>query len=227
MKNTNSVQVEDYKFGRVVRELMKLSGKDFRTVIRAEAAHILSGAMSSTKVGSIKKIVRNQMPIGMRYSRATGSKEFGKIGSSFYYLGGKQKDQNWSQLIDNRIKRTDKALENRGLTASQFYLMSQMLGLKLPRPPRNKAVSKGSHSKIKKFLNPHEKNLSKDEYQLILQSSSPMNANTGRTPSKFKSAGSVILAKTSGRAKLFSRAVRNEFLKDIKFRTKYYPLLFK
>lgn len=61
----------------------------------------------------------------------------------------------------------------------------------------------------------------------VFESHSTLSANTGRDKSKFQSAGNVILQKTSGCGKLFSKAVRNEFLKDIKFRTRYYPLLFQ
>jgi hypothetical protein len=226
MSKRSSVQVEDWKFGRVVAELMKISGKSFREVIRAEAAQILSGTMTSTRVASIKKIVAQQMPIGFKHSRNRGNKKFGKIGGRFYYLGGRQKGENWEQLLQNRIRRTDKILANRGVTAGQFYVMSQMLKLKLPKPPRNKAILNPNHSKISRYLNPREINKSKDNYTLFLESSMNVNANTGGNGTKFKSAGLVITQKVSGRAKLFSRAVRNEFLKDIKFRTRYYPLLF-
>ena len=220
----NQIEVERYKFGRIVRELMKMSGKTFREVIRAETGQVLSGAMNATKVGSKKKIIEHQMPIGMKYQRATGQKKFGKINGRFYYLGGRQRNENYSQLIENRQRRTDSGLQNRGLAASQFYLMSKMLNLKLPRPPRNQAIVNQSHNKFRKFLSPKEINNSKDDYTIVLESNTKANTWTGG--GKFKSAGLTLQNKVSGRAKMFTQAIRKEFIKDIKFRTKNYPLLF-
>jgi hypothetical protein len=223
----NKTDVESYKFGRVVKELMKMSGKTFREVIRAEAGHVLAGSMDATRVGNKGKIIRHQMPMNYRYQRTKGEKEFGKIGSNWFYLGGRHPDQRWQELLGNREKRTAKNLENRGITASQFFIMAKMLNIKLPRPPKNQAISNRSHDKIRKVLKPHEQNASKNKYLLILETSAKGNSWIGGKGKRFKSAGYILENKVAGRKKMFAQAIRKGFINDIKFRTKNYPLLFR
>ena len=223
----NKTEVESYKFGRIVKELMKMSGKTFREVIRAEAGHVLAGSMNATRVGNKSKIIKHQMPMNKRYQRTRGEKEFGKIGNDWFYLGGRHPDQRWQELLSNREKRTDKILENRGITASQFFIMSKMLNIKLPRPPKNQEISKSSHNKIRKVLSPHEQNKSKNKYLLILETKAKGNSWTGGKGKKFKSAGYILENKVSGRKKMYAQAIRKGFINDIKFRTKNYPLLFR
>jgi len=224
---TNKTEVEQYKFGRVVKELMKISGKSFQDVIKAEAGHILGGAMNGTRVGNKGKIIKHQMPFGYKYQRTTGEKLFGKIGNQWHYLNRKHSNDKWQELLGNRQKRTDKALENRGITASQFYHMAKILKIKLPRPPKNQAIANPSHSKIKRFIDAVEQNKSKNKYLLIFESNAKGNSWIGGKGKKFKSAGYVLQSKVAGRSKMFAQAIRKEFLNDIKFRTKNYPLLFQ
>ena len=229
MAKRSKVEIQQRKFSSVVKELSKITGLSFRKIIRAEGGHVLSGAMNATRVGSKKKIIEHQMPINFKYERNKGKKEFGKIGEQWNYLGGRFSDQKWGELLGNRTKRTDRALENRGVSASQFYIMANLLKIKLPRPPKNQAITRSSHRKIRRFLRPREeRKMSNRKYQLIFDTKIKGNRWTGsRGKRKFKSAGFLLTSKTKARANLFSRAVRKGFLNDIKFRTRYYPLIFK
>ena len=221
-KSRSEIQIQ--KFESIIRELMKISGKSFKKVILAEGGHVLAGAMRGTRTANIKRIVTHQMPIGQKFNRYVGEKEFGKLGSNWHSLKARHPPQRWQELINNRENRTEKILGNRGITASQFFIMSKMLKIKLPKLPA-KAVQNSSHNKIKRFLKPRKKGFG-SMYSLIFESNIKGSSWTGKKPSKFKSAKYVLTNKVAGRTKMYSRAINKQFLKEIKFRTKNYPLLF-
>ena len=101
-----------------------------------------------------------------------------------------------------------------------------MLGIKLPKSPP-KVVQNSSHNKIKRLLKPRKKGFG-DAYTLIFESNLKGNAWIGgKGEKKFRSAGNVLKSKVAGRMKMYSRAIRKQFIHDIKFRTKNYPLLFQ
>lgn len=84
-------------FGAVIKALSKISGKDFKTVLEAEAGHIIQGAIRKTPISSVKGrksrgktkggIVPRHMPKGMTRHKGQGNKLISKTDGKTYHVG--------------------------------------------------------------------------------------------------------------------------------------------
>jgi hypothetical protein len=84
-------------FGAVIKQLSKISGKDFETTLKAEAGHVLKGAISRTPVATIGGrrikgkirggIVPQHVPQGIDHAGAKGGKLITKKNGKFYHVG--------------------------------------------------------------------------------------------------------------------------------------------
>lgn len=143
---------------------MRLSGKDFETVMKQEVAAVLSGAVRNTKKASAQKIKTNhaQQPganyafnypgptsrKGKAYSseevarlsaRAAARRAGAKNGRLVYYLANSNQpkrypDWLWQQVQDLRAKSLPKKLQARGLTASMWVRIAEKLGVAVNAP---------------------------------------------------------------------------------------------
>lgn len=87
-KNKVQAKIKIDGFGEVVKQLAKMSGKDFKTVLDAEVGAVLKGAIRRTKIAKPKSIVERNMPKGKRLKGSDGQKlirrgEDGKV----YHVG--------------------------------------------------------------------------------------------------------------------------------------------
>lgn len=152
------------RFHAAVRDLMKISGKDFESVMKQEMGAVLSGAVRNTKKASAQKIKANHAaqpgaqyridypgPIsrtGKTYSdaqvarlsrRAQDRRAAGKNGRLVYYFGGSNNpkrypDPTWSKIQDFRNKAEQRKLKARGLTASMWVRIGERLGIPIKAP---------------------------------------------------------------------------------------------
>ena len=73
-KNRVKGKIDISGFGAVVKELARMSGKDFAEVLEAEVGAVLKGAISRTKIAKPEKIVGRNMPLGKSRQGEAGAK---------------------------------------------------------------------------------------------------------------------------------------------------------
>jgi hypothetical protein len=128
----------------------------------------------------------------------------------------------WDDYVREKEDLTKKKIKNIGLTAGQFYWMSRELGLVIPggKVKGQKELRKTSlRSKVIKYISP-QKIFKKGEGSIKLESK-------GLKVSAYNQVQSKLVRSAKSRVSFFKKAVKNDFIKDVKFKTKYYPLLYK
>jgi hypothetical protein len=152
------------RFHAAVRDLMKISGRDFESVMKQEMGAVLSGAVRGTKKATAQKIKANHAaqpgaqyridypgPIsrtGKTYSpaeaarlkrRAGERRARGDQGRLVYYLGGsndpkRYPDATWAKIQAFRAQSQQRKLKARGLTASMWVRIGERLGIPVKAP---------------------------------------------------------------------------------------------
>lgn len=84
MRRKKSSYADISGFGEVVKQLSKITGKNFEQVLQAELGHVLKGAMGKTKMASVNGrmrkgvrkggIVPRHIPEGLKYAKGDGGK---------------------------------------------------------------------------------------------------------------------------------------------------------
>lgn len=232
-------------FKEVVAGLQKITGKSFKEVLEAEAGHILAGAIRNTPKATQPKIVKRTMPEGYAFKKNIGQRKVtwhegerfhvgrpvpsgqGKRGGVRYkypkakWMGQKGKDNGrWARYIAEQEKKTTERILKRGLSASQFYWMGVLLNLRFPKMPAKYIRNPKNAKLVTKFLSPRKGARGK-LYEIIMESKG--FKMSGRTQAQRK-----IMMATKSRETFYKRAVKKEFIKDMKtFMPQKYPLLFK
>jgi hypothetical protein len=170
-----------------------------------------------------------------RWVTRNGKKVFktgAKLYANPYPRQGGNKGQAWlrkqmfGQYVPQQIDRTMRAIENRGITAGQFYWMAHKLGITMP----TNRISKDSMNAIKsthvrkvvfRRLGGTKKMLSGSNLTIITES-------RGIKMSAKRGVQQKLLESLKARTTLFRTAMKKEFYKDMKkFMPSRYPLLFK
>ena len=127
----------------------------------------------------------------------------------------------WNAFIEEQKIKTLGRIANRGMSAAQFGFMADLLNIKMVEKRTRPAYLQTDHlrARLKPFLSPRKLG-KKGELQIVLESKGlKQTARTG--------AGNKLVNAAKGRVRLFRRAVKNDWIKDIKtFMPKNYPLLF-
>ena len=231
-------EVDISGFRQVVKQLSKISGKDFETAMKAEAGHILSAAIRKTPKATTKKVVKRTMPQGWKYGAHTGNRLVTEWKGKKYHVGrpipgaGKNGGKyaypatywmgrtDWNQFIDEQKKKVKERLAKKGLSASQFYWMSVLLGTPMPKQPPKYIKNSKLGKIVLPFLSPRIAGKKKDRHIIMESKGFKMSART--------KAQNKLMAATAARIKFFTKAIRKEFVKDLKgYMPKNYPLLFK
>jgi hypothetical protein len=238
-------QVDISGFGQVVKGLQKITGKSFKEVLEAEAGHILTGAIRLTPKATAKKVTKRTMPEGYAFKNYVGGRKVtwdegkryhvgepvpsgqGKRGGIRYkypqaqWMGKKGRNNGrWARYVETQKAKTAERILKRGLSASQFYWMGVLLNIKFPKTPAKYIRDPKHAQKVVKYLSPRKGARGK-LYEILMQSK-------GFKMSKRLQMQSKILRATKSRETFFMRAVKKEFVKDLKtFMPKNYPLLFK
>lgn len=152
------------RFHDAVRQLQRLSGKDFKTVIKSEVGIVLSQTIRNMKKASAASIEKNhngqpgafygieysgpvsrtgkqytQAEIARAQRRAAGARSRGKNGRALYYLSGSRKsnrypDWLWRQIKDYRDKALPKKKGARGLAARMWVHIADQLQIPINAP---------------------------------------------------------------------------------------------
>ena len=229
-------------FKQVLAGLQKISGKSFETVLKSEAGMILGGASGNTPKAKKPAIVRHNMPEGYELGGYKGKKtvvrRFGKnyhvgrpvldyigpFGGKNYklpytYWMGKRK---WNDYVAEATRKTEQKMDMRGLAASQFGFMADLLGI--TGIPKRKRPAYLQTEKLRKqvmpFIRPRRQGRG-FQFSIILE-------GKGLRITSRTNAGGRLFRQAKARVSAYRKAVRNEWIKDIKkFMPKNYPLLFK
>ena len=216
----------------VVKQLQKIKGGTYKDILRAECAEILSitARRKSTKLADKTKIVGRHSIVDVYFLGYVGKKEAytlkegegGVTKQTTYYLRHRIPTKVWNYILPKTKKRTQKHFGNYGLNKGQFYLMSKILNLKSPPkgfPDEAKRFLglRGNTIRHKVFTKEFGKNDRK--YGIELESRLSKVISYGNGAKNFKSV-------MRSRVKKFETALAKGVMKDIKKRTKQYPLVF-
>ena len=249
MAEQKDIVVDISGFRQVVKQLSKISGKDFETAMKAEAGHILAAAIRKTPKATKKKVVKRTMPQGFSYGGGTG----GRLVTNWtdgknYHVGlpiqgggttnaapGKSEKKGgsyikpytywlrrnrWAEFIQQQKEKVKTRTAKKGLSASQFYFMSVLLGAPMPKQPPKYIKNSNLGKIVLPFLSPRVAG-SKKSRIIILESK-------GFKQSIHSAAQHKLMIATAARIKFFVKAMRKEFIQDLKgYMPKNYPLLFK
>lgn len=215
----------------VVDGLVRISGKDYKDIIDAETSEILSQSSNrkSTKMADKTKVVSNLMPVGTFFLGYQGNKlgytiKAGKAGvtkDTTYYLQNRLPFKVWDYIKTKTKKKTQEVFGNVGLAKGQFLHFHKSLGL----PPPKKDFPKQAHnflklrrSRITNKVGQSKKGIKKEYLITFTSLLSKANSFGGSA----KSLKSVMRA----RVRKFQTAIKKGTFREIKKRTRAYPLIF-
>jgi hypothetical protein len=233
------------RFHTALRELQRISGKDFETVMKAELGAMLTSAVRNTKKATNKSIETNhRRQPGARYSieyagptsrtgakytsgqiaalkrRAAERRSKAQNGKLVYYLRGSNQSHRHPGWLLGKIRTfRDKSLENkkkaRGLAASMFYKIGEALKIPVDAPGY---VRKAAH---------HKKGDMRELIQVMSKGSGNSYevgfVNSLTHINNWAKAGLAFRQALNARANFFSRALKLEAQGKIKKTLDRYP----
>jgi hypothetical protein len=233
------------RFHSATRELMKISGKDFETVMKAELGAALTGAARNTKKATAKSITANhekqpgarydfnyagpESRSGKQYSaadiarakqRAAERRSTGKNGKLVYYFSKSNQPKAypawlWSQIQQARAKRLPQKVQARGLAASMFVKIGEQLGVEVRAPAYLRKAAHHKKGEMRELIQVVSKG-SGNSYEVgFINSLTHIN--------KWAGAGIAFRKALNARANYFSRAVKLAASKQIKKTLDRYP----
>lgn len=233
------------RFHTALRELQRISGKDFETVMKAELGAMLSSAVRSTKKSTVKSITNNhdkqpgsrynfnyagpESRSGKQYSaadvsraqqRAAARRSAGKNGKLVYYFSKSNQPKAypawlWSQIQQARAKRLPQKLKARGLAASMFVKIGQGLGIDVKAPAYLRNAAHHKKGEMREFIELTSRG-SGNSYEVgFVNSLTHIN--------KWAGAGLAFRKALNARANYFSRAVKLAASGKIKKTLDRYP----
>jgi uncharacterized ubiquitin-like protein YukD len=225
------VTVDLKGWNHVVNALATMSGKDLKSVVDAETSEILaqSSNRKSTKIADKTGVVSREYPVGLNFIGYTGNKKgftvkAGKAGitkTTTYYLEHRLPDAVWNYIFQKTKDETQEAFGNVGLNKGQFAHFHD--GLKLPSP------KKGFQTQALNFLKLRRTRLNgKTEFRQRGVGKEYENFFRSNLSNAIRFGGSARSLKSVMRARLnkFKNAIKKGTFKEIKKRTRAYPLIF-
>jgi hypothetical protein len=233
------------RFHTALRELQRISGKDFETVMKAELGAMLTSAVRNTKKATAKSITNNhekqpgarydfnyagpESRSGKQYSaadiaraklRAGQRRSAGKNGKLVYYFSKSNKPKAypswlWRQIQQARAKRLPQKLKARGLAASMFVKIGEGLGIDVKAPAYLKNAAHHKKGEMREFIQVMSKG-SGNSYEVGFVNSLTHINNWAKAGLAFRQA-------LNARANFFSRAVKLAASGKIKKTLDRYP----
>jgi hypothetical protein len=233
------------RFHTALRELQRISGKDFETVMKAELGAMLTSAVRNTKKATAKTITNNhekqpgarydfnyagpESRSGKQYSaadiarakqRAGERRSRGKNGKLVYYFSKSNTPKAypswlWSQIQQARAKRLPQKVQARGLAASMFVKIGEALGIEVNAPAYLRRAAHHKKGEMRELVQVISKG-SGNSYEVgFVNSLTHMN--------KWAKAGLAFRKALNARANFFSRALKLEASGKIKKTLDRYP----
>jgi len=225
------VTVDLKGWSSVVDGLRRISGKDYKDIVDAETSEMLMQASNrkSTKMADKTDLVSREMPVNQYFLGYLGNKQgytvkAGKAGISkttTYYLHHKLPNRVWNYILSRTKDETQEGFGNIGLNKGQFLLMHQML--KLPSPTKSfhtqaQRFVQLRSSRIKGRVSASKHGVGKDYYN-------EFRSNLGQSI-RFGGSARSLKAVMRARLKKFKKAIEKGTFREIKKRTRAYPLIF-
>jgi hypothetical protein len=230
------------RFSSAMQQLQKISGQDFKTVVRSEMSAILSAAVRGTPKASVQNITDHHLKqkatvmwwpypgptsrTGKAYTPkelARAQKRAGKArtsnGAALYILENRFPDQLWMKIQAKRAKRLKDKLGARGLAASMWVRIADQLQLEIKTPAY---VRKAKHAKAGTL----------EEKVTVWQSGEGNKYRIGfenalTKLNQYNKLGAMFRRVLNGRAKFFEKSVELAALKKTKSVLDRYPGLAK
>ena len=233
------------RFHTALRELQRISGKDFETVMKAELGAMLTSAVRNTKKATAKSITNNhekqpgarydfkyagpESRSGKQYSaadiaraklRAGQRRSAGKNGKLVYYFSKSNTPKAypswlWSQIQQARAKRLPQKVQARGLAASMFVKIGEALGIEVKAPAYLRKAAHHKKGDMRELIQVMSKG-SGNSYEVgFVNSLTHIN--------RWAKAGLAFRKALNARANFFSRALKLEAQGKIKKTLDRYP----
>ena len=233
------------RFQSAMRDVMRISGKDFETVIKHELGAALTSAVKMTKKATVKTIQNNhEKRPGAQYSfdysgpesrtgkqytpgevarlrqRASERRSAGKGGKLVYYFSRSKQPKAypawlWRQIQEQRAKSFQKKQKARGLAASMFVKIGEQLGIPVKAPAYLRNAAHHKKGEMRELIQVVSKG-SGSKYEVGF-------VNNLTNMNRWAQAGSAFRKALNARANFFSRAVKLEASGKIKKTLDRYP----
>ena len=233
------------RFQSAMRDVMRISGKDFETVIKHELGEALASAVRMTKKATSKTIHNNhEKRPGSRYSfaysgpesrtgkqytpgeiarlvqRAAQRRSAGKGGKLVYYFSGSNQPKVypawlWRQIEEQRAKSLQNKQKARGLAASMFVKIGEQLGIAVKAPAYLKSSAHHKKGEMRELIQVVSKGSGRKYEVGFVNNLTNMN--------RWAQAGTAFRKALNARANFFSRAVKLEASGKIKKTLDRYP----
>jgi hypothetical protein len=205
------------RFHDTVRQLQKLSGEDFKTVIRSETAAVITAAIRGTKKAAVAKIkADHQAREFVRYNIPYAGKTQRKAtATNAYDLRHDYPEWLWSEIKARRERSLKRKLRARGLAASAWVAIADRLGLEVKAPAYVRAAVGRGGRPAADFVHTNEAGEGKQYSLGFLNQLSKLNSVLGL--------GYVFRRALNARANYFSRSIKLAADKKIRSALDRYP----
>lgn len=233
------------RFHDAMREIRRISGRDFETVMKHELGAMLTSAVRGTKKateGSVKKNWDKQpgSQYGFEYAgpesrtgrtytaydisrakqRAAQRRATGKNGKLVYYFGGSKEPKAypswlWRQIQEQRQRSLSNRQKARGLAASMFVRIGERLGIPVQAPGYVKNAKHHKSGNMSEYVDVISRG-SGDKYEVGF-------VNNLTHLNRWAQAGTAFRKALNARANYFSRAVKLKAAGTIKKVLDRYP----
>jgi hypothetical protein len=233
------------RFQSAMRDVMRISGKDFETVIKHELGAALTSAVRMTKKATAKTIQNNhEKRPGSRYSfdysgpesrtgkqytpgeiarlrqRAAQRRAAGKGGKLVYYFSRSNQPKAypawlWRQIQEQRDKSLQKKQKARGLAASMFVKIGEQLGIPVKAPAYLRNAAHHKKGEMRELIEVTSRGEG-NKYEIGF-------VNNLTKINRWAQAGAAFRKALNARANFFGRAVKLEASGKIKKTLDRYP----
>lgn len=228
-----------------MRDIMRISGKDFETVMKHELGAMLKSAVRNTKKSTVKTITDSHQKrpgaqyafeyagpesrSGKQYSaadiararmRASERRARGKNGRLVYYFPKSNQAKAypawlWRQIQEQRAKSLQNKLKARGLAASMFVKIGEGLGIPVEAPAYLRKAAHHKKGEMREYIEVSSKGTG-NKYEVAF-------VNNLTHLNRWAQAGTAFRKALNARANFFSRAVKLEAAGKIKKVLERYP----
>jgi hypothetical protein len=196
------------RFHDAVRQLSRLSGRDFEKTIKAEMGAVLTNAQRNTKKASVKSIrdrVRNQAFVQL--DLGTGKK--------LHFLGNKYPAEAWRKIEQHQDRKEKRRLDARGLAARMWAHIADQLRIPIRGVPQYVRSANSSGKDMASVIKTFESG-SGSSYRLGFINALTETNFGARAAAAFRGA-------LNARANLFSRAMKLKAAGQIRSVLDRYP----
>ncbi len=123
------LKVDITGFQQVLKDLKRITGESYETIMKSQTRIILEKAARGTKQAKIKDIVSKNMPLGTKFPRysATGNSLMTKHNGKLYWMKNKIPEAIWFPILERAKETTGRKIKHRGISKGQFAAWAKNL----------------------------------------------------------------------------------------------------